>query len=213
MVNTTDGLPAREVALQLDRIVDELADKFHGVFGRETVEQYVRETYALLDEHASIKTHLATLTARFAQDRLTDLGKSQGLTHVTVPQVLFICVHNVGRSQMAAALLDHHAFGRVTVRSAGSQPSGRIPDEIVGALYELGVPLTSAFPKPLTDEVVRTADVVVTMGCGDACPVYPGKRYLDWDVADPTGKPIEAVRPIRDDIDRRVRHLLDELTD
>ncbi len=213
MTHATDGLPARAMSAQLARIIDELADKFHGVFARETVERYVDETYALLDESATIKVHLPTLTARFARDRLTDLGKAQGLTHVTVPQVLFICVHNVGRSQMAAALLNHHAFGHVAVRSAGSRPAGEIPAEIVDVLAELDIPLAEAFPKPLTDEVVRSADVVITMGCGDACPVYPGKRYLDWDVADPVGQPLEAVRPIRDDIDRRVRHLLDELID
>jgi arsenate reductase len=213
MTRADHGLPAREVLQQLDRIADELADKFHGVFSRETVDRYVQETYGLLDANATIKVHLPTLTARFARERLTDLGKAQGLTHVTVPHVLFICVHNVGRSQMAAALLDHHAFGRVTVRSAGSRPGGRIPDTVTTALAELGVDLTEPFPKPLTDEVVRAADVVVTMGCGDACPVYPSKRYLDWDIADPADKLLEQVRPIRDELDRRVRHLLDDLLD
>jgi arsenate reductase len=205
------GLPQHELSAQLLRITDELADKFHGVFSRETVERFVDETYDLLDANATIKTHLATLTARFTKQRLTDFGRAQGLTQVTVPQVLFICVHNVGRSQMASALLEHHAFGKVAVRSAGSQPSGRIPAEITEALAELNIPLTWAFPKPLTDEVVRAADVVVTMGCGDSCPVYPGKRYLDWEVADPAGASLQTVRAIRDDIDRRVRGLLSEL--
>lgn len=114
---------------------------------------------------------------------------------------------------MAAALLDHHAFGKVTVRSAGSQPQGAIPETVTTALAEIGVALTEAHPKPLTDEVVRAADVVVTMGCGDSCPVYPGKRYLDWQVADPLDQPLERIRPIRDDLDRRVRGLLAELLD
>ncbi|WP_439659387.1 arsenate reductase ArsC [Lentzea sp. HUAS TT2] len=205
------GLPQHELTAQLLRITDELADKFHGVFSRETVEQFVEETYQLLNETATIKTHLATLTARFAKQRLTDHGRAQGLTKVEVPQVLFICVHNVGRSQMASALLEHHAFGKVAVRSAGSQPTGAIPSAIVEALAELNIPLTEAFPKPLTDEVVRAADVVVTMGCGDSCPVYPGKRYLDWEVADPVGASLNRVREVRDDIDRRVRSLLSEL--
>ncbi|GAA3645253.1 arsenate reductase ArsC [Lentzea roselyniae] len=205
------GLPQHELTAQLLRITDELADKFHGVFGRETIERFVDETYRLLDANATIKTHLATLTARFAKQRLTDYGRAQGLTKVEVPQVLFICVHNVGRSQMASALLEHHAFGKVAVRSAGSQPSGSIPKEITEALAELNVSLTQAFPKPLTDEVVRAADVVVTMGCGDSCPVYPGKRYLDWEVADPVGAPLHRVREVRDDIDRRIRGLLAEL--
>ncbi|MGH3757556.1 three-helix bundle dimerization domain-containing protein [Actinophytocola sp.] len=206
-------LPRRHVADQLDRIADELSDTFHGVFAPDTVTRFVYETYALLDEHATIKTHLVTLTGRFAKQRLTDHGHVQGLARVTVPQVLFICVHNVGRSQLAAALLDHHAGGKVTVRSAGSRPQGGIPEPITAALAELDVRLTEAYPKPLTDEVVRAADVVVTMGCGDACPVYPGKRYLDWQVADPLGRPVEQIRPIRDDLDRRVRALLTELLD
>ena len=127
------------------------------------------------------------------------------------PEVLFVCVHNAGRSQMAAALLDHYAAGRVHVRSAGSAPASEINPAVVEALAELGIDVSREFPKPLTDEVVRDADAVITMGCGDACPVYPGKRYLDWDLPDPSGKPVEEVRPIRDEIDRRVRALLEEL--
>ncbi len=129
-----------------------------------------------------------------------------------VPEVLFVCVHNAGRSQMAAALLDHHAEGRVHVRSAGSDPSERVNPAVAEAMAEVGLDLSKAFPKPLTDEVVRAADVVITMGCGDACPLYPGKRYLDWQLADPAGKALDGVRPIRDEIDQRVRRLLEELT-
>lgn len=128
-----------------------------------------------------------------------------------LPEVLFVCVHNAGRSQMAAALLDHRAAGRVIVRSAGSAPAGSVNPAVVEAMAELGLDLTREFPKPLTDDAVRAADVVITMGCGDACPVYPGKRYLDWELADPAGKPLAEVRPIRDEIDRRVTALLDEL--
>ena len=128
-----------------------------------------------------------------------------------MPEVLFVCVHNAGRSQMAAALLDHHAAGKVTVRSAGSTPSAEVNPAVVRALDEVGIDISKEFPKPLTTEAVEGADVVVTMGCGDACPVYPGKRYLDWDLPDPSGKPLEAIRPIRDEIDRRVRRLLSEL--
>jgi len=128
-----------------------------------------------------------------------------------VPEVLFVCVHNAGRSQMAAALLDHHARGNVHVRSAGSTPAEEINPAVVEAMAEIGLDLSKEFPKPLTDEAVRGADVVVTMGCGDACSVYPGKRYLDWDLTDPAGKTVEGVRPIRDEIDRLVRGLLAEL--
>jgi protein-tyrosine-phosphatase len=130
----------------------------------------------------------------------------------TTPEVLFVCVHNAGRSQMAAALLHHHAQGRVTVRSAGSAPADTINSAVVQVMNEIGLDLSEEFPKPLTTEAVHTADVVITMGCGDACPVFPGKRYLDWALEDPAGKPVEQVRPIRDDIDRRVRELLAELS-
>jgi arsenate reductase len=127
------------------------------------------------------------------------------------PEVLFVCVHNAGRSQMAAALLDHYAQGRVQVRSAGSTAAAEINPAVVEAMAEVGIDISKELPKPLTDQVVRDADAVVTMGCGDACPIYPGKRYLDWDLTDPAGKELEEVRPIRDEIDRRVRELLEEL--
>jgi protein-tyrosine-phosphatase len=128
-----------------------------------------------------------------------------------VPEVLFVCVHNAGRSQMAAALLEHHAAGRVAVRSAGSTPADEVNPAVVAAMAELGIDVSAERPKGLTEEAVREADVVITMGCGDACPVLPGKRYLDWELSDPGGLPVEEVRPIRDEIDRRVRALLDEL--
>jgi arsenate reductase len=128
-----------------------------------------------------------------------------------VPEVLFVCVHNAGRSQMAASLLERHADGRVRVRSAGSTPAEEINPSVVAAMREVNIDLASAVPRRLEDEDVREADVVVTMGCGDACPVYPGKRYLDWELPDPAGKSLEEVRPIRDEIDRRVRELLAEL--
>lgn len=127
------------------------------------------------------------------------------------PEVLFVCVHNAGRSQMAAALLDHHAAGRVRVRSAGSTPADEVNPAVVAVMAEVGLDLSREFPKPLTDTVVQAADVVITMGCGDACPIYPGRRYLDWNLPDPARLPVEQVRPIREDIDRRVRALLDEL--
>jgi arsenate reductase (thioredoxin) len=130
----------------------------------------------------------------------------------TVPEVLFVCVHNAGRSQMAAALLDHHASGAVKVRSAGSAPADQVNPAVVAAMAELGIDIAKEFPKPLTDDAVRASDVVITMGCGDACPYYPGKRYLDWKLADPAGQGIDAVRPIRDEIDGLVRELLAELT-
>lgn len=128
-----------------------------------------------------------------------------------VPEVLFVCVHNAGRSQMAAGLLAHHAAGRVTVRSAGSDPAERVNPAAVAVMAELGLDLRREFPKPLTADAVHAADVVVSMGCGDACPVFPGTRYLDWQLDDPAGQDLDTVRAIRDDIDRRVRALLAEL--
>ena len=128
-----------------------------------------------------------------------------------VPTVLFVCVHNAGRSQMAAALLERHAGERVQVRSAGSAPSEALNPAVVEAMREVGIDISAERPKGLSDEAVREADVVVSMGCGDACPVFPGKRYLDWELPDPAGRPVEEVRPIRDEIDRRVRALLREL--
>jgi arsenate reductase (thioredoxin) len=128
-----------------------------------------------------------------------------------VPEVLFVCVHNAGRSQMAAALLDRRAGGAVHVRSAGSDPAEGLNPAVVEAMSELGLDISREFPKPLTDEFVQAADVVITMGCGDACPYYPGKRYLDWDLEDPAGKPLATVRRIRDEIDDRVQALLQEI--
>jgi arsenate reductase (thioredoxin) len=131
-----------------------------------------------------------------------------------VPEVLFVCVHNAGRSQMAAALLEHHARGRVRVRSAGSAPVESLNPAVVEVMREVGIdlPATGARPKQLTDAVVEASDVVITMGCGDQCPFFPGKRYLDWELPDPAGKPEADVRPIRDAIDQRVQALLAELT-
>ena len=128
-----------------------------------------------------------------------------------IPEVLFVCTHNAGRSQMAAALLDHQAAGRVRVTSAGSQPASQLNPAVVQAMAEIGLDISGEFPKPLTGDKIQAADVVITMGCGDACPVYPGKRYLDWDLPDPAGLDLEAIRPIRDDIGQRVRQLLTEL--
>ena len=196
----------------LSRAAHNLAAKYAGVFSAQTVERYVFESYASLRRTARIHTHLTALATRFAGDRLTALAQSQGAVPKDVPEVLFICVHNAGRSQMAAALLNHHGGGRVHVRSAGSAPAQEINPQVIAAMAEIGVDLGEEYPKPLTDDVVAAADVVVSMGCGDACAVYPGKRYLDWAIDDPAGEPLEAVRTIRDDLDARVHALLTDLT-
>ena len=153
------------------------------------------------------------LVNRFARERLRALAQAEGMLTKEVPEVLFVCVHNAGRSQMAAGMLEKHAEGRVHVRTAGSDPADEINPRTVEAMAEVGVDLSREFPKPLSDEVVRAADVVITMGCGDACPIYPGKRYEDWELDDPAGKDLQTVRAIRGQIEVRVRRLLDELVE
>jgi protein-tyrosine-phosphatase len=187
-----------------------LADDFAGTFSVETVRRYVDDSRARWAD-ARVTTYLPIMIERFARQRLRALAKVEGKAVSDLPEVLFVCVHNAGRSQMAAALLDHHAQGRVVVRSAGSTPADQVNPAVIAAMDEVGVDLSKEFPKPLTDEVVQAADVVVTMGCGDACPLFPGKRYLDWELDDPAGKGVDDVRAIRDEIDTRVRGLLAEL--
>lgn len=204
--------PARVSGQVLQRIIGDLAQRFDGVFSRGTIERYVLESYDLLAERAGISQRLPSLTARFAAERLAALAAAERHDDVDRPlEVLFVCVQNAGRSQLAAAILRQLAGDRVVVRTAGSAPADAVRTSVVAALDEIGVPLGGEFPKPLTDEAVRAADVVVTMGCGDACPVYPGRRYLDWPVDDPVGRPMEEVRRIRDDVDARVRELLASL--
>jgi len=191
--------------------VERLTGEFEGIFSKETVERVYVDSYDRLGKTAKVSMYLGLFAERFARDRLRAVAHTEGAPIPDVPEVLFVCVHNAGRSQMAAALLNHRSHGDVHVRSAGSAPAAEINPAVVEAMAEIGVDLTQEFPKPLTDEVVRAADVVVTMGCGDACPVYPGKRYLDWELPDPAGKSLHEVRAIRDEIDSRVQHLLTEL--
>jgi arsenate reductase len=195
----------------LARIAERLDDKFAGIFSKETIKRYVNESYALLAENATVTVHLPSLCERFAKDRLTALAQSEVKIAKEKPEILFVCVHNAGRSQMAAALAIQISGGAVSVRSAGSVPSDSIPAAIYEAMDEIALNLDDAFPKPLTDEVVRAADVVITMGCGDACPIYPGKRYEDWDLADPAVLDAEGVKAVRNDIEARIRTLLTEL--
>lgn len=187
-----------------------LVVEFEGVFSPETVAETVRDSAARWAD-APIQAHVPVLAERFARQRLQAVAQAGGKLVKDVPEVLFVCVHNAGRSQMAAALLDHQAKGRVHVRSAGSTPADEINPAVIAAMDEVGVDLSKEFPKPLTTEVVQAADVVVTMGCGDACPIFPGKRYLDWELPDPAGKSVEDVRGIRDEIGKRVHALLAEL--
>ncbi len=195
----------------LDRIARDLSPRFAGIFSPETVAQVVQSSYELLAQQAHITRYLPSLTATFAADRLHARSEAERPNPARVPSVLFVCVHNSGRSQLASALMRSLAGDTVRVATAGSQPASAVHPLVIAALDEVGVSIGAEFPKPLTDEVVRAADVVITMGCGDACAVYPQKRYLDWELPDPAGLTLDGVRGVRDDIDSRVRALLTEL--
>jgi protein-tyrosine-phosphatase len=194
----------------IQHAVERLSGEFRGIFSPETVARCMDDSVTRWSD-ATVQTFVPLLAERFTRERLQATAQAEGNLMKEVPEVLFVCVHNAGRSQMAAGLLNRHAEGRVHVRSAGSTPASEINPAVVAAMDEVGVDLSEEYPKPLTDEVVRAADVVITMGCGDACPVYPGKQYVDWDLPDPQSRSLEEVRGIRDEIDRRVRSLLDEL--
>ena len=188
----------------------QLKCEFAGIFSAETIERYIGDSLDLLGS-SRINVFVPVLAHRFTRERLRALAQAEKLVGKDQPEVLFVCVHNAGRSQMAAGLVDLRSGGRIHVRSAGSTPADEINPAVVEAMAEVGVDLSQAFPKPLTDEVVRAADVVITMGCGDACPIYPGKRYEDWELDDPAGQDLETARRIRDEIDARVHKLVAEL--
>jgi len=191
------------------------SDRLHALhkshFALETVEKYVFESYELLDATSEIKIYLPSLAERFSSDRLKALLKSTNPEAYGALDILFVCVHNSGRSQMAAGFTSQLGGSKVVVRSAGSAPRESISPIVIEVMSEVGIDITHEFPKPLTDEVVRASDAVITMGCGDACPIFPGKRYEDWVLDDPADQSIEAVRVIRDEIKKRVEQLLSEL--
>jgi protein-tyrosine-phosphatase len=189
-----------------------LEPQFAGTLGKETIQRFVMDSLEKLLPTARITTYLPLLAEKFARERLQAIVRLEAEIPSLVPGVLFLCVHNAGRSQMAAGWLRHLGGEQVMVWSGGSEPTSEINPAAVSAMAEVGVDITGEFPKPWTDEVVRAADVVITMGCGDACPLYPGKRYEDWELTDPDGQDLEAVRAIRDDIRARVEALLESLT-
>jgi protein-tyrosine-phosphatase len=197
---------------QVKREAQRLKDEFAGIFNSETIERYINDPWDSLEAtQPRLPMFLPIFVRRFARERLLAVAQTEGKMTKEHPEVLFVCIHNAGRSQMAAVLTADLSGGRVSVRSAGSEPASEINPQVIDAMAELGLDLSQEFPKPLTDDFVRAADVVITMGCGDACPVYPGKRYVDWEVQDPSGQPIEVVRRIRDDIATRVKGLLTNL--
>jgi protein-tyrosine-phosphatase len=206
MSQTLDPVTQHHVRQAADR----LADEFKGIYSEQSIERYIAESLDLLGE-SRLNVFVPVLAHRFARERLRALAQSEGVLVKDQPEVLFVCVHNAGRSQMAAGLVKLRSDGKIGVRSAGSAPGEEINPAVVESMGEIGVDLTEEFPKPLTDEFVKGADVVITMGCGDACPIYPGRRYEDWDLDDPAGRDLESVRRIRDEIDARVQKLVAEL--
>jgi protein-tyrosine-phosphatase len=202
---------APDQRLALRTAAANLRDDFEGIFGQETIERFLASSYDQFAHRSNIANFLPLLAERFARMRLKALAKVEGKHDDGMPIVLFLCTHNAGRSQMALGWFNHLAGDRAVAWSGGSEPGDEVNPAAVAAMAEVGIDITREFPKPWTDEIVRAADVVVTMGCGDACPIFPGKRYEDWELEDPHGQGVEAVRPIRDDIERHVRKLLDEM--
>ena len=184
---------------------------FAEYFGVETIERFLHTSYDQFASRATVPNFLPLLAERFARQRLHALARVEGKIIDGKPTVLFLCTHNAGRSQMALGYFTHLAGDRAVAWSGGSEPGNEINRAAIAAMAEIGIDITGEFPKPWTDEIVQAADVVITMGCGDACPVFPGKRYENWELPDPAGQGLDAVRPIRDDIEERVRRLLADL--
>jgi arsenate reductase (thioredoxin) len=210
MTDDTPGVTlSAEQHLQVKTAARRLADEFAGTFSRETIERYIVDSRTQLEGKARVASWLPVLIERFTRDRLRALARMEA--EFARPAVLFLCVHNAGRSQMAAGWLRHLAGDAVDVFSGGSEPAEHTNDAAIAAMAEVDVDISNERPQPWSDEVARTADVIVTMGCGDACPVYPGTRYEDWELTDPAGQPVEVVRGVRDDIEQRVRALMASL--
>jgi protein-tyrosine-phosphatase len=188
-----------------------LGRDFAETFNTETIERFLHSSYEQFAGRATVANFLPLLAERFARQRLQALAKVEGLSHDGKPTVLFLCTHNAGRSQMAMGFFIHRAGDAAIAWSGGSEPGDQVNPAAISAMKERGIDIAGEYPKPWTDEIVRAADVVITMGCGDACPVFPGKRYEEWTLDDPAGLDLADVRPIRDEIERRVLTLLDEL--
>ncbi|MCX4510687.1 arsenate reductase ArsC [Streptomyces sp. NBC_01619] len=203
----------RDIDAVVERITRRLRTRYGHVFSQETVESYVDDCALLLRCRARLGTHLPVLIERFADQRLGALATASGLSPKPVPEVLFVCTENAGRSQLAAALMHRRAGGSVVVRSAGSEPGLDISPVVRALLADLGLDVGGEFPKPITPEVVAAADVVITLGCGDACPVLPGRRYVNWDLPDLSGLDLETARAVRDTLDTRIADLVRELTE
>ncbi|GAA1635577.1 arsenate reductase ArsC [Kribbella alba] len=197
--------------LALHTASSRLGEEFAGVYGPKTIERFLHSSYDQFAAGSTVPNFLPLLAERFARQRLTALARVEGHGDDGRPVVLFLCVHNAGRSQMALGFFEHLAGDSAIAWSGGSEPGVEVNPAAVAAMAERGIDISAEYPKPWTDEVVRAADVVVTMGCGDACPIFPGKRYENWILDDPDGQDVTHVRPVRDEIERRVRQLLGEL--
>ncbi len=200
-----------EEKLLLSQAAVRLQDQFKGKLNAETIERFMTDSLDRLMEKATTTTWIALLAERFAGERLRAMVRLQTNPTLLNPSVLFLCVHNAGRSQMAAGYMRLLSGGKIDVFTGGSEPAEDINQTAAQAMLERGINIRGEIPQPWSDEIVRAADVVVTMGCGDACPIYPGKRYIDWEVDDPSGKTLDEIRPIREDLEQRVRTLLEEL--
>jgi len=213
--STSHLLPERDITLDqqvaLRASAHRLAVEFTGTFNAETIERFLLSSYDEFADRATIVNYLPLLAERFARQRLHALARVEGHAADGKPVVLFLCTHNAGHSQMALGFFNHHAGDAAIAWSGGSEPGIEVNAAAVAAMAERGIDISAEYPKPWTDEVVRAADAVISMGCSDACPVFPGKRYEDWDLDDPDGLTVEDVRPIRDDGERRVLALMDEL--
>ncbi|MBW0118290.1 arsenate reductase ArsC [Pseudonocardia abyssalis] len=197
--------------LALKTAAGNLARQFDGTFGTETIERFLHASYDEFAGRAVVLNYLPLLAEKFARQQLRALAKIEGRSGDDRPVVLFLCTHNAGRSQMALGFFTHLAGDRAIAWSGGSEPGTSVNPAAVAAMAERGIDISAEYPKPWTDEIVRAADAVITMGCGDACPVFPGRRYEEWVLDDPAGLAVDDVRPIRDEIERRVRVLLAEL--
>ena len=197
--------------VRLDHVVEDLQSAYHGIFRPEFVEAFVLDSYDEMARKATVTKSLTATAETFARERLEALVQVRDHTLERVPAVLFLCVHNAGRSQMALGWFNELAAGRAIAWSGGSEPGSEINSEVRMAMAEVGIDISKEFPKPWTHEFLEAADVVVTMGCGDACPLVPGKRYEDWQLEDPTGRSLEQIRPVREAVRQRVEALLEEI--
>jgi arsenate reductase (thioredoxin) len=211
MTETDRGDLTLDQQVALNTAATRLVRDFDGTFNAETIERFLHSSYDQFAGRATVANFLPLLAERFARQRLHALAKVEGLSRDGKPTVLFLCTHNAGRSQMALGFFGHYAGEAAIAWSGGSEPGHQINPAAIAAMGERGIDISGEYPKPWTDEIVRAADVVITMGCGDACPVFPGKRYEEWTLDDPAGLDIAAVRPIRDEIERCVLSLLDQL--